>query len=572
MRNIKSARNADVKIYSLNPGRVLVIIIFFILLHGLRANAQDYMGKNVAISNIGRVSIGNLLKRITARADFNFAYNNKSIPADSIVTISGYHGSLYNFLANLFGNDYEFKEVPGYVILRHAPNSLILTAALESDQSGELLVKGHVSDAWRKTNIAQVSVVEKDLLIAQLTDEQGNFSFKVNNPKYSILLTASKDNYRDTSVYLLPEIAVSAEMKKRHYKYDPDDSKKREKLQSGFSRFFITSKQKIQGLNLGGLFAYSPYQVSLTPGLSSHGIYNSQVINHLSINIIGGYTAGIQGVELGGVFNIDRSNVGFLQAADVFNIVGGNLQGIQLAGIYNQVLNNASGVQIAGVYNRANNLISGMQLSIIANAADTSHGFQLTGLINYSKTAGSQFSGMVNIAKKVHGFQFGPVNIADSSDYTIGLINLIKNGQKSLALTYDETKFMHLDFRSGGRALYGLLGTGLNTANGPYKYALDLGMGAYIIKYQKFAIDGEFVVQTTTDLMKNTYQTYGIKALPAYRLTRHFNLFAAPAFNFSSGSIDKQIQSSGWMIHQEVNDKTMNIFSVNIGFGLQYSW
>jgi hypothetical protein len=543
------------------------------LLQSFQAEAQDYMARDITIGEIGQVTIGGLLKKITARSDFNFAYNNKAIPADSIVTVSGYNGTLYNFLAGLFGANYEFKEVPGYVILRHAPNNFILTAEFESNQPGELSVKGHVSDAVHKINIAHVSVVEKDLLIAQLTDEQGNFSFKISNPNASLLLTASKDNYRDTSIYLLQDVSiVGVKIKKARYKYDPDESKKRAKLEHGFSRFFITSKQKIQDLNLGGLFAYSPYQVSLTPGLSSHGIYNSQVINHLSLNLIGGYTAGIQGIELGGVFNIDRNNVGFLQAAGVFNIVGGNLKGIQLAGVYNQILNNASGLQIAGLYNRTNNLISGIQLSGIGNVADTSHGFQLTGLINYSKIAGSQFSGLLNISKKVHGFQFGPVNIADSSDYPIGFINLIKNGQKSIALSYDDSKFIHLDFRSGGRVLYGLVGTGLSTVAGPYKYAMDLGFGAHVIRCEPFTVDGELVAQATTDLVKNTYQTYSLKVLPAYRLTRHLNVFVAPAMNFTSGSIGNQIKSSGWVFHQATNNTTTNILSADIGFGLQYTW
>jgi len=559
------------KISSLNPVKSSALFLLFMLLQGFRADAQDYMAREVNIGNIGQVTIGGLLKKITARSDFDFAYNNKAIPADSTVVVAGYHGTLYNFLARLFGADYEFKEVPGYIILRHAPNKLILTAELESNQPGELLVKGHVTDAVFKINVAHVSVVEKDLLIAQLTDEQGNFSFKISNPNFSLLLTASKDNYRDTSIYLLQDVPIVGEkMKKRRYKYDPDESKKRAKLEQGFSRFFITSKQKIQDLNLGGLFAYSPYQVSLTPGLSSHGIYNGQVINHFSVNLIGGYTAGIQGIEFGGVFNIDRNNVGFFQAAGAFNVVGGNLKGIQLAGIYNQVLNNASGLQVAGLYNRANNLTSGTQLSAIANVADTSHGFQLTALINYSKISGSQFSGLMNIARRVHGFQFAPVNIADSSDYPIGIVNFIKNGQKSLAISYDDSKFMHMDFRSGGRVLYGLLGTGFSTVSGLYKYALDLGFGVHVMRYQQFMIDGEFVSQATTDLVKNTYQTYSLKMLPTYSLSRHFNVFAAPNFNFTFGTVDNQIKSSGWVFYHSTNNTDM--FNAAISFGLQYTW
>ena len=53
-------------------------------------------------------------------------------------------------------------------------------------------------------------------------------------------------------------------------------------------------------------FETRPFQVSLVPGLGSHGKMSGQVVNNFSLNVFGGYTAGTNGSELGGLFNIDK--------------------------------------------------------------------------------------------------------------------------------------------------------------------------------------------------------------------------------------------------------------------------
>src|SRR5690606_33332308 len=129
---------------------------------------------------------------------------------------------------------------------------------------------------------------------------------------------------------------------KRAYGYRPDDDLLNvERTAAG--RFFVSSKQKLQSLNLGGFFANTPFQTSITPGLSTHGSMSGQVVNKFSVNLLGGYTSGVNGVELGGGFNINKRNVNFLQAAGVFNLVGGSVSGIQLAGVNNSVLDSEIG-------------------------------------------------------------------------------------------------------------------------------------------------------------------------------------------------------------------------------------
>lgn len=62
--------------------------------------------------------------------------------------------------------------------------------------------------------------------------------------------------------------------------------------------------------------------MSLTPGLSTHGFFNSQIVNTFSLNLIGGATAGVDGTELAGGFNVNQYDMRGAQFAGVINVVG----------------------------------------------------------------------------------------------------------------------------------------------------------------------------------------------------------------------------------------------------------
>src|SRR5690606_12887018 len=162
-----------------------------------------------------------------------------------------------------------------------------------------------------------------------------------------VTIALSKENYRDTMlVLILPVEILQASKGKRIGYYHANDSNKTIS-NSAFGRFFTSSRQRIQNLNLGGFFVYSPFQVSMTTGLSTHGLYSSQVLNKVSLNIIGGYTAGVTGAELAGGFNVNQYNMHGVQLAGLSNVVGGNTSGFQAAGFGNVGLNKLTGVQVA---------------------------------------------------------------------------------------------------------------------------------------------------------------------------------------------------------------------------------
>jgi hypothetical protein len=561
--------------------------------------------KEVSIGEIKQQRMASVLDKIASKGNFYFAYNNKTIPADSIVSVSGYRGTLFSLLDKLLGDTYEFKEVPGYIVLRHAPSRLFITAEVEKDPGKQTLVKGHVNDVANQRYVARASVYEKNLLVSTLTDDNGYFELKLKNWTGSILLTVSKENYRDTSLYVLPEVNVDSKHNNKKYKYYPDEGSENGGVaHSRFARFFIGSKQLVQGLNLGNFFASRPYQISLTPGLSTHGMYNSQIVDHVSLNIWGGYTAGIDGIEMAGLFNINKKDMTFFQVAGIFNFVGGSTKGIQLAGIFNNVQNNAAGMQVAGIINRANNFSAGVQMAGIVNIDQQASGFQIAGAFNSTQSfnggmqmaglfntsekskglqlatvfnrsageTGSQFSAIMNTAKKVKGFQFALVNIADSSDYAIGVLNFIKNGEKSLALSTDESFFTHLDFRSGGRVLYSLLGFAYQFGNYKSKYAFDIGFGAHIVNHSKFSLNAEYATQLNTDFKNKLYETDSFRILTGYKFNKFMRLFAGPSINLTSAEISDEAEGHGWILHRHLTDKNINTLFIGVTGGLQFVW
>jgi hypothetical protein len=142
-----------------------------------------------------------------------------------------------------------------------------------------------------------------------------------------------------------------------------------------------------------------------------------------------------------------------------------------------------------------------------------------------------QFASLVNIAGKVRGVQFGVVNIADENDYPIGLVNLIKKGRKSIAVTCNETGSMTVSFRSGGKVTYGIVGYGYNFKAGKKTYLAEGGLGIRLPVASKFGINNEFKIETFHSSDNATCKA-GYSLLPAYQFTPHIEIFAGPSINY----------------------------------------
>jgi hypothetical protein len=226
--------------------------------------------------------------------------------------------------------------------------------------------------------------------------------------------------------------------------------------------------------------------------LSSNGIDAPRIKNRFSLHLFGGVSAGELGICLSGFGHITRGELRGIQMSGFGSVVGeqgkglllsgfgnvsGAMQGIQGAGFGN-VSGNTKGIQTSGFGNvsgvmqgvqvagfgNISGSAKGIQSAGFINIADSIRGMQVAGFLNMAGNAHAlQVAGFMNIADKVEGMQIaGFMNIADSSDYPIGIINIIKKGEMYIQAGIDELGSTILDFRSGGKYTYGFIGIGIN--------------------------------------------------------------------------------------------------------------
>ncbi|MCF0070976.1 hypothetical protein LZD49_10870 [Dyadobacter sp. CY261] len=286
--------------------------------------------------------------------------------------------------------------------------------------------------------------------------------------------------------------------------------------------------------------------------VSSNGKQAASITNRFSLHAIAGLSKAETGAAIAGVANIVKQNVSGVQMAGVANVIGGSASGVQLSGVANITGGSSTGAQLAGFANITGGEARGAQLAGFMNLADASgsaqvagfanivrkdaKGLQLAGFLNRANEVNAQVAGFANVAKKVRGVQLaGLINIADSSDYPIAIFNFIKNGEKSVAITLDETMTGIVSFRSGGRVLYGIAGVGYNFKdNAEPMYAAEGGLGAHIPLAGSFRLNLEAVSHTLTDFDGGSYFKNSIRVLPALKFGNRFEAFAGPTLNYVS--------------------------------------
>ncbi|MGY0034506.1 STN and carboxypeptidase regulatory-like domain-containing protein [Pedobacter sp. NJ-S-72] len=496
---------------------VLCLLFFVCKLHAQQDNHAENLSRRVTIK-VKNQKIAEVLSQISTSGNFYFSYQGNLFNTDSLVTLSVQNTPIRTVLDQLFRGKVDYKENGQHVILRLA--TLHLTIEPENITTAErlYLISGYVVDTKTGSRIKQASVYEKRLLQSTLTNNDGYFKLRFKGDYNEVILTASKEAYRDTTLIFLSNINIKPEG------YEDTTSGRKTRISNvvenlGIGRFFVSSKQRFQSLNISGFLANSPFQASLTPGLSSHGMMSSQVINKASFNILGGYSAGLNGIEMAGLFNMDKTDVRFVQIAGLFNIVGGSVEGVQMAaavnsvignidamqvgGLSNHVRGNADGIQMAGAINIVKGDMSGFQVAGIYNRTRKDFkGVQMAGAANMTggTMKGVQIAGLFNYAKIVKGVQFGLVNVADSSSgYSIGLLNLVKkNGYHKISLSSNELINANLSIKTGTHKLYSILMAGHNFSDTAKITTIGFGLGHDMAMNKKLSLAVEYNAQLIT--------------------------------------------------------------------------
>ncbi|NTD97651.1 hypothetical protein G6M26_08460 [Agrobacterium tumefaciens] len=277
--------------------------------------------------------------------------------------------------------------------------------------------------------------------------------------------------------------------------------------------------------------------IGLMYPLSTNGRHAGLDTNVFSFNALLGVSAAEKGLSFAGISNIIHESACGVQFAGFSNHIGGKAKGTQFAGFINtygsdsrsaiagfsNIAKGNSGLQLAGFLNLTSQKVSALQASGFLNKA--------------ADVKGAQIAGFINIAKKVKGIQLaGLINVADSSDYPIGIINIVKNGEKSIALTTNQNLTAMATFRSGGKILYGIIGAGYNFINKDAIYALEAGLGANSFQSRHFRLRTELTASSLQNFKKGNYFKSTLQFYPAWRAGKHLELFAGPSFNFISAN------------------------------------
>lgn len=540
-------------------------------------NYQNNLSKRVTF-DIKQQRIETVLQEISRAGNFYFAYNGALFGQDSIVNLNVKSTPVREVLDQLFDGKVAYKENEKYIILRYAVNHLTIEPENITTAENLYAISGYVVDTKTGKKVKQASVYEKRLLQSALTDDDGYFSLKFKGEHAAIVLTASKEMYRDTALVFLSSVSIKPKP------YDDPDKEKGTVFSNtieelGIGKFFLSSKQRIQNINIPNFLATTPFQASLTPGLSSHGMMSARVVNKISLNVLGGYTAGVDGVEVAGLFNLTKGDVKAVQVAGVFNVVGGDLNGVQVGGVMNNIRGNAKGIQISTA-----NLVKGnaaaIQVSALGNVV-SSHfkGVQLTGLGNISSRntngiqiaalgnitsrtlRGLQLAGVLNYAKNNKGFQIGLVNIADSSSgVSLGLLNIVKNGYHKLSFSTNELINANISLKTGNANLYTIFLAGKNYSDTAKIITGGLGLGHDFILNNTFSIATELTAQGLyLGSWDDTKVLTKFQANLQLKIFNGLTIFGGPSYNLYASSKLIEASSVGYKQqivpnkHQDIN-------------------
>ena len=316
----------------------------------------------------------------------------------------------------------------------------------------------------------------------------------------------------------------------------------------------------------------SAFHFSFIPPLSTHGTFAGEYTNQVSFNMLAGISKNEKAFTFGGLANIIYDTSNGLQFAGLCNYVGNEGHGMMFSGLINLVGNDYSGFLFSGLMNRTKQM-QGIQFGGLGNIADEMKGFQFAGLGNIAGDVdGFQFGGLFNKAKKVSGVQFaGLFNIAESSDYPIALLNIIKEGEYALGVTYNDLGSTMLTLRSGGRVTYGILGIGYNHKTNDDGISIEGGFGVHLNITKWLRINNEIKGGSTNSFSSEStfYTNYAL--MPAFRINPHFEIFGGPSLNYlnSDDPSNKDIFPN-YSFWKKYSDSGLQQFYIGYQFGIQY--
>jgi hypothetical protein len=399
--------------------------------------------------------ISTILESISKQTGVVFSYSQNTF-SNSHINLSIRQKSVRYALNQLFSDKVTFTVKGKYIILKKAE-------VQANKPVKKKIIEGYITEPNTGKVISNATIFDATLMASAITDKYGYFKIELPDNQDSVQLHIRKEGYSETILKTSDKwqfLDVPVGKKLNDIVTALDSAGKR--IQYNIPKWLISNEMEANTSNLPDTFTRKA-QISLLPYVGTNSIFSGNYANDYSFNILAGYVYEVKKIELGGMVNIVRKNVSYIQVAGIGNIVGGETKGIQYGGTFNYTRtlngfqsagwfnvirdrgtgiqsagfsnftwNNFNGVQAAGFLNFTGSL-DGLQLAGIANIVykkakgfqaaglanysnDSIDGSQLSGFLNHSKNqTGSQLAGIINNSKNITGLQLAStVNVADT--------------------------------------------------------------------------------------------------------------------------------------------------------------
>jgi hypothetical protein len=390
----------------------------------LSAMAEDVpktpLLERVITITLEQESLASALKKIGQSGGFSFSYSSDVLDASRIVSYQFKNKTVREILDQLFQGNVAYKERKKYIIL---------TRAEVSSSKNTQQVTGYVVDEATGERMKNVSVYDPVSMASVVTNDYGYFQIEVPKPSNAeVRLAINKQNYTDTVFVVAPDkkglvnIQLKEEAKKIGVVADS--------LGKKMKRFWLSTKAATeQAINMENIddTLHRGFQFAVIPFAGTNGKLSGNVINDYSLNLFGGYSLGINQLEISGLFSVVRGNVKGVQIAGLANGVAGETEGLQIAGLANGNLQSVKGVQIAGLANVNWEHSKTVAVAGLVNYAHKgTRGLKIAGLANVSlnELDGPALAGLFNFSNK----DANPLGIAGLFNFTAASINGVQIG------------------------------------------------------------------------------------------------------------------------------------------------
>ncbi|MCF2493634.1 STN and carboxypeptidase regulatory-like domain-containing protein [Dyadobacter chenhuakuii] len=548
------------------------IALAWLLLLAGAASAQELLEKKISL-NVTNRPLDETLQKIGDLGGFSFSYSPDMIDVKGRVTIQANNLSVREILTAIFKNKVSFRERRRYIILQKVE-------APKDEKPENFNLNGYIIDNKTGRKLANASIYESATLASAVSNQYGYYKIRLPVSLSAVRLEVRKEDYigktisiasredKYLQIKLNPDTlkplsgkaarAVSM-MDSLHHKvaipqfeivsesnFEPDTVTERvaasrpefnlareseklkttyRKVQSSFVSAFASAKQAIHTRNIQDTL-YRPFQASILPFLGTNHELSGNIINDYSINLIAGYSLGVNKLEVGSLLNVVRGNVNGFQLAGVSNIVGKDVSGFQYANFLNITLGSIHGFQGTNFINYIGRNLRGFQVAGVGNVVVGSlEGYQLSAGYNYAHTVRS-------------GHQIGFVNYADSSATTpFGIFSYVRtNGYRRYEFSTDEFNYFNTAFKTGVSLFYNIFSLGTNGfANDKPLLTLGYGFGTAQNLGKGWGINADLTANLVLfkDEPLEDVGTGLFKASIAVekKLGRKFALFAGPSVN-----------------------------------------